>query len=167
MISGRGYVGPSGQAAAVGGAAQSTKAQRIDWFWKPLHHRYVQLSSSNLALPICSWIEVIMMLGLWANMIITRCKHTSLYYVLYMLHCWRQQWNCFYIITLHESSMASGVSGPLANGTVYMKLDIVLGYNILAFLEGVYCLSFSLLHWPLTAMVAILKFGYGYTCKVS
>lgn len=63
--------------------------------------------------------------------------------------------------------MASGISGPLTNGTVYMKLDIVLGYNILAFLEGVYCLGFSLMHWPLTAMVAILKFGNGYTCKVS
>ena len=36
---------------------------------------YVRLSGSDLALPVCSRMDVVMMLGLWASMVIARHKH--------------------------------------------------------------------------------------------
>ena len=41
-----------------------------------LHHKYIQLSSSNHTIPICSRIGMVMVLGfkLWPSMIITRCN---------------------------------------------------------------------------------------------
>ena len=55
-----------------------------------LHHKYVQLSSSNLAFPICSTVGLIMMLGIWASISII------LQYTLFVMLCGlhEQQHNC-------------------------------------------------------------------------
>jgi len=56
-----------------------------------LHHKYVQLSSCNLAFPIRSTVGVIMMLGIWASISII------LQYMLFVMLCGlhEQQHNCF------------------------------------------------------------------------
>ena len=38
---------------------------------------YVQLSGSTLTLPVCSRMDVVMMLRLWASMIIASHKHVG------------------------------------------------------------------------------------------
>jgi len=41
------------------------------------HHKYIQLSGSNLAIPIFSTMAMVMMLGLWPSIMVARYIHVS------------------------------------------------------------------------------------------